>query len=228
MNHSSAPSIIKEVLDIAPEAWLFGATLLGAVREGKIIAWDRDVDLGIPSDRVSLEVIDRFRDAGFDVSGVYFLDLPEMVPYIGEEAIGRIGKFILRKAGVKVEMCCFTPGINGRLYYSSGTPRFLILPEECVYPQKKIPFYHFEANIPERAEDQLAFVYGADWRTPKPNWYFTAEHYLRREHFILELRSDDGSRWSKWTGRKVIEQAWGPQEWSDINTPPDRLLIKEI
>lgn len=240
MKMHNAPAILKEVLAIAPDAWLFGATLLGAIREGKIISWDRDIDLGYPAEKVDEDLLHRFREAGFHVSGEYRFNLIEMHEYI-PEAVGQFGKFILRKNGVKIEICCFAKGKDlpdragdssekvPMLYYASGTPRFFVLPESFVYPLTEIRIYDFMAKVPEKAHEQLAFVYGEDWRTPKQEWYFTPEHYLRREHTIIELRPEsDGTRWSKWTGREVIDRAWGPQEWSDINTPPDRLLIKEL
>lgn len=218
MNHNRAPEIIKEVLSIAPDAWLFGATLLGPIRSGKLVPWDRDVDLGYPSEKVNESLIQKFRDAGFAVSGVYRLDMAEMIQYVG--TLGQYGKFILKKDDVKVEMCCFTQGVGRRWYYASGTPRFFVLDDAMVYPQKKIRIYDFEVNVPVNAEDQLAFVYGKDWRKPREIWYRTADHYLRREHTIIELRGDDGTQWSKWTGRKIIAQNYGPQVFpEDINTP---------
>lgn len=241
MRHDNAPEIIREVFSIAPDAWLFGATLLGPIRDGKIVPWDKDVDLGIDSSKVTPQMIERFIMAGFKVSGIYMLDMPEMEEYIGPENMGKYGKFILTKHGVKVEMCCFTKGKDlpdrvghlgdpvPMLYYASGTPRFFVMPEAFVYPLKKMKIYGFEVNVAERANDQLEFVYGADWKTPREQWYFTADHYLRREHTIIELKGDDGSRWSKWTGRKQVEKEYGPQQWpDDINTPPDIVLIKNI
>jgi len=42
---------IKEVFDnLGVEFWLHGGTCLGAIRDGKIIEWDHDIDLGICSD----------------------------------------------------------------------------------------------------------------------------------------------------------------------------------
>lgn len=203
MKTPNAPKILKEVLSIAPDAWLFGATLLGAIREGKIISWDKDIDLGYPSHLVTPELIERFRAAGYTVSGEYKFSHPEMPKFIPDH-MGEQGKFILGKDGVKVEMCCFAPGKDGLLYYASGTPRFFVLPESLVYPQKKIALYDFEALVPENAEGQLSFVYGENWRTPIEKWYFTPAHYLRREHTIIELGPDDGTKWSKTTGRRVI------------------------
>lgn len=220
MNHANAPHILKEVLSIAPDAWLFGGTLLGPIRNGKIFPWDRDIDLGILSEDATEDLIERFRDAGFFVYGIYRLNMPEMKHYIPKEAMGRIGKFILRKDEVKVEMCCFTPGVDGLMYYASGTPRFFVMPEDYTFPQKKLRIYDFEANVPEESEQNLSFVYGPQWRTPRENWYFTADHYLCRERTIIELRPDDGSRWSKWTGRKVIAQKYPDIVFpEDINEP---------
>lgn len=223
MNKANAPKIIQEIFEIMPDAWLFGATLLGAVREGKIIEWDKDVDLGIDSDLVTDKLIEEFRRRGYGVSGIYKFSYAGMEEYIdlhGKYSSHRYGKFILSKAGVKVEICCFARGHDGRHYYASGTPRFFVLPDEAVYPLKRISYYDFEVNVAENAEKQLEIVYGKDWRTPREKWYFTADHYLRREHTIIELGKDDGTKWSKWAGRKKIVEEYGAQKFlKDINQP---------
>lgn len=218
MNKNNAPQIIEEIFEIMPDAWLFGATLLGAIREGKILDWDKDVDLGIDADLVTDKLIEEFRRRGYGVSGIYKFSYKGMEEYI--EMRGQYGKFILSKAGVKVEICCFARGHDGRHYYASGTPRFFVLPEEAVYPLVKHYFYGFEVNVAKNPEKQLEIVYGKDWRTPRKKWYFTADHYLRREHTIIELGKDDGTKWSKWTGRKKIVEEYGAQKFpKDINKP---------
>lgn len=181
----SAPGALKETLRIAPDAWLFAGTLLGCVRDGRIIAWDRDIDLGIPSERVTEELLDRFRAAGFRVERVYRYDLPAYRDYL-PDAMGQCRKVVLRSKA-KIELYCFVRGKDGRLYYGQGKQKLFTIDYDLVYPQKQIPFYDFMANVPERVDDHLVYMYGDDWRIPKPHWIRSAEHEECRERFFIKL-----------------------------------------
>lgn len=219
MNHDKAPTVLKEVFQILPECWLFGATLLGAIREGKIISWDKDIDIGVDTNAITDQTLKKFTNAGFSVTHPYKFDREEMKAYI-PDAMGKYGKFQLRKYGCKVEIECFAQGVDGRWYNASGTPRLFVMTDEMINPLVKLDLYDFSVNVAKNAELQLEHVYGKDWKTPKQKWYFTADHYLRREHTIIELAGDDGTKYSKWKGRQVIETTHGPQNFpEDINTP---------
>lgn len=61
---------IKEILDrFGVEYWLDWGTLLGAVRDGRIIEWDNDIDLGMMSDSWEkiVSALPEFEKKGFDV-----------------------------------------------------------------------------------------------------------------------------------------------------------------
>jgi len=60
----------KEILDrIGVNYWLEGGTLLGAVRDGKIIEWDKDVDLATwyHNAKRIISTFPEFKNRGFDI-----------------------------------------------------------------------------------------------------------------------------------------------------------------
>lgn len=227
MNVQNATKIINEIQTIIPEVWLFGGTLLGPIRDGKILPWDKDVDLGCSSDLISDNTVNELKSKNFKIDYTYKFSHPKMKDYISG-SIGNYGKIICSKDEVRVEICCFAEGISVNrigqdtelLYYASGTPRFFVIPKQYVYPLTKIKIDDYNFNIPKMYEKNLEFIYGPSWNEPRKNWYFTADHYLCRERTIIELDEDDFSKWSKWTGRTIIEKEYGKQDFpNDINTP---------
>lgn len=225
-----APLILKEVFRIIPNAWLFGGTLLGAVRENQILTWDRDIDLGYKSELVDTAMIEQFESSGFSLS-IRRFDSPDINRYVSG-SVGSICKVIAKKSDVKIEIMCFKQGEPGNrrgwiedlLYYQQGLPgnvRLFCLPVSVAYPTQQIDFYDFSVNVPVAAEEQLEFIYGHGWRTPNKTWYWTADHFLCRERTTIELSdTDDLTKYSKWRGRRLITETHGVTDFpDDINTP---------
>jgi len=80
--------ILKEVKDVFDKNgvtfWLDCGSLLGAVRDGKIISWDHDFDLGLRYDEIDKinKSIDILKEKGFKVYYSDFIDnIDEKVPY---------------------------------------------------------------------------------------------------------------------------------------------------
>jgi hypothetical protein len=226
----NASRVLKEVFRIIPDAWLFGGTLLGAVRENQILTWDRDVDLGYKSELVDSDTIEKFESSGFSLSTKRF-DAPNIDRYV-PGGNGIICKLIAKKDDVKVEIMCFKQGKPGNrrgrvedlMYYQqglSGSVKLFCLPVSVAYPTQQIDFYDFSVNIPVAAEEQLEFVYGPEWRIPRKSWYWTADHFLCRERTTIELGEvDDLGKRSKWAGRRSITKTYGVTDFpDDINTP---------
>ncbi|MFC1480301.1 LicD family protein [Candidatus Omnitrophota bacterium] len=70
---------MKQILDeVGVVFWLDGATLLGAMREGRFISWDHDVDFTIWKESIAGDkeklLIKRLREKGFEV-GIYNINI---------------------------------------------------------------------------------------------------------------------------------------------------------
>lgn len=184
-----APGTLREVLSVAPDAWLYAGTLLGCVREGRIIPLDRDIDLGYPSELVTDELLDRFRARGFTIDRIHHYDQDGYRDYI-PDAMGRISKIVVRKGAnvaAKVELHCFTRGKDGRLYYGQSRPELFVIDYDLVYPLQQVPFYDFMANVPVKLEEHLVYMYGNDWRVPKQNYIRSTEYKERRGRFFVSV-----------------------------------------
>jgi len=73
MDAKAAVKNLKEIKDIFDKAgitfWIDSGTLLGAVRNGKFIEWDEDIDLGTWYDNIAkiISVFSLFTEGGFQV-----------------------------------------------------------------------------------------------------------------------------------------------------------------
>lgn len=162
---------VHAALDSA-EIWhcLAFGTLLGGVREGRLIAWDHDIDLWVrPGDRDAILAL-----AG--EHGVSFVQRTFEGSYLAVNP-GRIatfdpGVFTIRFNGATV----------GELWaptlFADGVLRMYdLLTGAYFWPQSSMPHHHFETlgrvelgggsyPVPAAADVVLARLYGDDWRTP--------------------------------------------------------------
>lgn len=222
---NSDPKVLLDALEIIPNSWLFAGTLLGAIRDKKLIKWDGDIDIGCACEDITKDVLIKLVDSGFQIKKHYILTDPRMRIYIPQYE-GKAGKIILEKKGTKLEVCCFASGNPNIymdcevMYFGGNGPRLFVIPRDFIYPSKVVTFCGVGVNVPENSEQKLEFMYGETWRIPRRNWYLTADHYLCRERTIIELGDDDGTKWSKWVGRRKIMEEYGVQDFpSDINEP---------
>jgi hypothetical protein len=142
-----------DVLDAAGVGWfLTSGVLLGHIRDGAWIPWDRDVDLGIwPED------VDKVR-AAFSAAGWTFRRDrdSQMWPVHGNTKIDlhthyRDGDTVYKLHG-KQE--------NIRMDYPAVL--FDDMPETVYYLRR--------TRMPSPPENYLAHMYGDDWLTPKRDW----------------------------------------------------------
>ncbi len=115
MNEEASIELLKKLKEILDryniEFWLDGGTLLGAVRDGKIIPWDRDIDLGSWSKNLpkiaSLYPI-------FNKHGISLTFALDEINFRNRKTGAYVGMYIYRIEG---ENAVRNPVINPREYY---------------------------------------------------------------------------------------------------------------
>ena len=157
MHMADAGKVLLEIRQVLNDTniifFLRHGTCLGAVRDGELIPWDDDIDIGSiigmhNLDKPSiLQAVDRFKRAGFQVKVL------ETDFHIGVE---------LSKLGIPVDWTCYR-----------------VLEKSILqYPGVKIPVQIYEDLgtvslldklflVPSPPEEYLTLKYGPDWRVPK-------------------------------------------------------------
>ena len=148
INQTQAAGQLRDVSEICAacglEFWLTEGTALGAIRDGRIIPTDTDMDIGI-FDRETLDacVLPQMQSRGFMV----WKRKPHMVSVVRDFL--RLDIMIFRPGGHCVDLPCseMLPYLEHMQQVEMYGLRFW-----CV------------------GEDYLERVYGTDWRTPKHQW----------------------------------------------------------
>ena len=145
-------------------------TCLGAVRDGAIIPWDDDLDLGsvvglhgVTGDETEM-VASAFRDNGFFVrtrEGTHSTDMTMM------------------KSHIRVDWTCYRI-ISDHIVHHPA----MRIPAHLFADLKEIDFVGATFFVPDPPEEYLRCKYGPEWRTPKKTGF---------EEDVLALVSDDRS-----------------------------------
>jgi hypothetical protein len=135
--------------------WLRDGTALGAWREGGLIPHDDDADLGIwAADRERAEsVMAGLAEAGF----VRYKSTATVVGYLRDlETV----EFVV--SGLAAPEDEYARVLEG--FFAELAP---------------IPFLGLDFLVPRRTEEYLEFLYGPDWRTPRPGAFWSNSVWLR-------------------------------------------------
>jgi SAM-dependent methyltransferase len=153
-------------------AFVAYGTLLGAVRNGRLIGHDNDVDLAYVSEhphpvdvvREGFRVERALRRAGFSVRRGSGARLNVRVN-LGDGSIG----------GIDVFTACW---VEGRLYMPSDTG--FDLGRDTILPLGTVTLEGLEVPAPAQPEPLLEATYGEGWRTPDPAFQYETPQWLAR------------------------------------------------
>ncbi|HHZ80239.1 MAG TPA: hypothetical protein EYN59_03870 [Candidatus Marinimicrobia bacterium] len=168
---------IFELCDI--KYCLTAGTLLGIVREERLLPWDTDLDLRIfrPDVKKLPRAMWKIRFTGYlaRTRRQEFVDPPLKK---GEKRIVKVfQKDGFLKKG-KVTMDCFIATLQDNDYvWSCGGPKLYTkkaVPAHFYDETKIITFRNKDYTAPKDVEDYLTFRYG-DWRTPVKEWDYTKD-----------------------------------------------------
>lgn len=155
--------------------WLTDGTLLGAVREGGFISYDKDMDLGVDALQYKPEIVECFQQAGFYLHGRY-----------GIPDCGLVLAF--KRNEIKVDLFFFYRSWDRTVWHAAwhcptpgATPQMI----QYVYPSFRLKYMRFLDETflaPAEPEKYLTLKYG-DWRTPvhKWDWKFDPKNHRKTE-----------------------------------------------
>jgi hypothetical protein len=179
--------------------WLESGTLLGVVREGKVLPWDHDIDIGVwAEDFPKLRGLRRtFRRAGYRLWPTkscppYQMELRggpmpvHIEGYLraGDEAVSLV---LAKKQSKRLDL-----HVAVFLMRTLGDPMWMVgrRPWKRVISayHRAVPFdlladtteHESGLRVPVDPEKYLAYRYGSDWRTPKKNWRVSHDGAWRR------------------------------------------------
>jgi SAM-dependent methyltransferase len=168
---------IDELLEVLREragvpAFICYGTLLGAVRNGRLIGHDNDVDIAYVSEMAT--PVDVVREA-FRVERI----LAAEGWTVRRGSGSRVNVRIRRADGSVRYVDVFTAHwVEGILYMPSDTG--FRLPRETILPLTTVELHGHQMPAPADYERLLAATYGPGWRTPDPSFKYSTPRALSR------------------------------------------------
>ena len=149
---------IKELMDdLDVIFFLRHGTCLGAVRDGQLIPWDDDIDIGSIIGMNNLDeksiskIIDSFKLNGFKT------EVSESAFHISVS---------LSKSGIPIDWTCYKI-LQGYIYQYPAVK----IPVNLYDDLKPISFLGTSFFVPNPPEKYLSLKYGSEWMTPKKTGY---------------------------------------------------------
>lgn len=134
--------------------------LLGCMRDGAPIAWDRDSDFGFMAEDLPhfLGAVQLLREEGYNLRP----------PQVNND--GRTTMWTLKYEAVKYDFFLFDRnGANIRWYFHQRKPPLELVNEVPAHGLAGLELYGRRWQVPDNAEETLTRIYG-DWRKPNPDY----------------------------------------------------------
>jgi len=179
MNEENAKTFLFEIADVAEAVripfMLYGGTCLGAVREGKFIDVDEDIDFACLSEdfiHIAQYIADAFAEAGMQV---------ELVDHRHDRPWSGIPYGIkLHKHGINSDFFCHT-SIGGRRFVPSHLGEYcLVHKAEHLEQLVTVDFYGRPFHIPREYTRFLEDKYG-DWKVPHKEFANVSQPTCRKD-----------------------------------------------
>ena len=179
--------------------WMYGGALLGYVRNGELIPWDKDIDLFVWKDEYQklLQLKNEFKKAGFK----YFIREKHIKLAWEDKNISLMhyelqGKYAIReklvtknKIGNMIYFGLLVKAVEFNLLRSYHLLRWLLLkiggcylarqvvPSHFYLNLKEIDFFGIRLKVPVETEKYLEYTFGETWRTPIKNFKYNSEYF---------------------------------------------------
>lgn len=139
------------------KCWLQDGTLLGLIRDNKLIEWDNDADMACHGSDWNPKILDELKKKGFRIEGR---------PGIGPRMTRRNNSVDIFLYRTEDNGLWSWSAFKKRTEYRFDMPPFNLIEKE---------FWGEKFLIPEDPEKWLEIKYGKNWRTPVMEWDYATD-----------------------------------------------------
>ena len=172
---------------VGAEFWICNGTLLGLVRDNKLIPWDNDLDIAVFKDSKRTEIIKALSNAGYEliddghgssyVTFAYFHQKIDINFFeLNEDLLESLWQ-VNKLSGIPG----FLTRVLSRIRFAIPRIGFLwelegySVPIKYIFPIGQVAIGSYLFKIPQNAESVLEHTYGSGWKTPKQNYNWRVE-----------------------------------------------------